>query len=441
MIYTVNRCKNTKSPFCSQCILRQSGIFTTMHFLYNLAIIILEKLLPASSLFSSKMRLFVNGRSEVFTHLECSLVKHIPVIWFHAASLGEYEQGVPVMEAMQQHFPEHQLVITFFSPSGYEIKKDNAFAKATTYLPLDTPSNARKFVDLVQPDMAFFIKYEFWPNYLSELARRGIRTYLLSGVFRTQQPFFKWYGKWMTKTLSAFEYFFLQDVSSSKILTTLGFDNQVVSGDTRFDRVSRQIEMDNTLDFLEEFTQNSLCVVCGSTWPEDDEVIVSFINNQEGDAKFIIAPHEIRADKMGPLKQRLKVNTVLYSERENTTLTDCNVLILDTIGLLAKAYSYAHIAYVGGAMGGTGLHNILEPATFGVPIITGSHLDKFPEAIRLRQLAGLYAVNNQDEFDKILSKLLVDVKFRTQTGMIAGHFINSNTGATESVMEYLNRDS
>ena len=441
MIYTANGCKNTKSTSCSQCILRQSGIFTMMHFLYNLAIIILEKLLPVSNLFSNKMRLFVNGRRDVFTQLERSLLKDTPVIWFHAASLGEYEQGVPVMEVIQQYFSEHQLIITFFSPSGYEIKKYNAFTKATTYLPLDTPSNARKFVDLVQPEMAFFIKYEFWPNFLNALQKQKCRTFLLSGVFREQQPFFKWYGKWMKDSLKTFEYFFLQDTTSSQTLTQLGFSNHVVSGDTRFDRVARQIEMDNTLDFLDAFTQDSLCVVCGSTWSEDDEVIISFINNHQGGAKFIIAPHEIRADKIAGLKQRLEVNTVLYSERENTSLKDCNVLILDAIGLLARAYSYGHVAYVGGAMGGTGLHNILEPATFGVPIITGNHLDKFPEAIRLRQLAGLYAVKNQDEFDKILSKLLMDVKFRRQTGMIAGHFINSNTGATESVMEYLNRDS
>ena len=387
------------------------------------------------------MRLFVTGRKEVFSILENELDTDVPTIWFHAASLGEYEQGVPVMQEIKKRYATHQLVITFFSPSAYEIKKDNAFAKATTYLPLDTPSNARRFLDIVNPEMVFFIKYEFWPNYLTELKHRNTRTFLLSGVFRENQSFFKWYGKWMTKSLTAFEHFFLQNQASSDALSKLGFENQEVSGDTRFDRVSHQIEMDNTLDFVQKFKEGSLCVVCGSTWPEDENALVSFINNHDGVAKFVIAPHEIRPDKIANLTQQLKVRTVQFSQKEGKDLKGFDVLILDTIGLLTKVYSYADVAYVGGAMGTTGLHNILEPATFGIPILTGTHLDKFPEAIRLRQLAGLYAVKDAQELSEILSKLLSDKKFRTQTGMIAGHFVNSNTGATASVMEYLAKTS
>lgn len=434
---TTNRCKNTKSASCSQCILRQSGILAIVHFVYNLILILLEKILPLSNFFSNKMRLFVNGRKTVFEQLEQDLDKNIPVIWFHSASLGEYEQGVPVMEEVKKAYPQHQILSTFFSPSGYEIKKNNAFAKATTYLPLDTPSNAKKFLDLVNPEIALFIKYEFWPNYLLELKKRNTRTFLLSGVFGKRQPFFKWYGKWMVNSLKTFEHFFLQDQSSANALKSLGFLNQLVSGDTRFDRVARQIETNNSLEFVEQFTDNSLCVVCGSTWPEGDTMIASFVNNKEGIAKFIIAPHEIRKDKIAGLQKRLRVPSVLYTEIEGKDLKEYDVLILDTIGLLSKVYSYADVAYVGGAAGGTGLHNILEPATFGIPIITGSNIEKFPEAIRLRQLAGLFAVQGPKEFDTILSKLVIDKKFRSQTGMIAGHFINSNTGATSAVMKYL----
>ncbi len=408
-----------------------------MRSIYSIIISVVQAVLPLSRLFSSKMKLFVNGRKDVFFILKSRITPQDRVIWFHAASLGEYEQGVPVIEEIKKKYPSHELVITFFSPSGYEIKKNNAFAKATTYLPLDTSSNAKKFIELVHPELVFFIKYEFWPNYLLELKRQDIRTVLLSGVFRNNQPFFKWYGQWMIKSLEAFDHFFVQDVSSAEIAKKLDLQSVVVSGDTRFDRVSRQIEMDNTLDFISTFKEDKLCVVCGSTWQEDENVLTFFINEQKGDSKFIIAPHQIKTDNIKSLQEKLKVKTVLFSEKENKNLEEYDVLIIDTIGLLTKIYSYADIAYVGGAMGTTGLHNILEPATFGVPIIIGTHFEKFPEAKRLQQLAGLYAVADQEELTKILNKLLQDQKFRTQTGMIAGHFINSNTGATRTVMKYL----
>ena len=429
--------KSTKSAPRCQCILRQSGILAPMHFIYNLGITIVQWLLPLTTFFSAKMRLFVAGRKIPFDLLQSKLNAGIPTIWFHAASLGEYEQGVPVMEQIIKRYPHHQLLLTFFSPSGFEIKKNNALAKATIYLPLDTPSNVKRFLDLVQPEIVFFIKYEFWPNYLTALKQRNIRTFLLSGVFRKSQSFFKPYGRWMINSLGAFEHFFLQDQPSSDALRELGFKNQAVSGDTRFDRVAQQIEMDNTLDFMERFVENSLCVVCGSTWPEGDLMLASFINTREGVAKFVLAPHEINPDKIAGFQKRLRVPSVLYSEKEEKDIKEFDVLILDTIGLLSKVYSYADVAYVGGAAGGTGLHNILEPATFGVPILTGANIGKFPEAVRLRQLAGLFAVNGPKEFTNTLSKLLLDKKFRTQTGMIAGHFVNSNTGATASVMEYL----
>lgn len=409
-----------------------------MQALYSLLTTIAQKVIPFGGLFNEKLKKSIEGRKDTLEVLNRELIPNKPTIWMHTASLGEYEQGVPLMEALQKQYSDHQWVITFFSPSGYEVKKNNAFAKATVYLPLDTPSNVKKFLDIVNPEFVFFVKYEFWPNYLTELKNRKIRTFLISGVFRESQPFFKGYGKWMVKSLESFEHFFLQDNSSAEALRKLGFDNFTVNGDTRFDRVSHQIEMDNTLEFMDIFKGNQTIVVCGSTWPECDEVIAAFINDDNTTTKFIIAPHEIKADKITALESRLQVNTVRYSQKNDRKLKDAKVLIVDTVGLLTKIYSYADIAYVGGAIGNTGLHNILEPATFGVPIIIGNNFDKFPEAKKMQQLAGLYSVSNQIEFDERLSKLIKDKKHRMQTGMIAGHFINSNTGATKAITEYLN---
>lgn len=396
-----------------------------------------QALFPLLGKTSNKLGLSVSGRKEVFATLENTLDKSEPVIWVHAASLGEYEQAVPVLESLKRVYSKHQIVITFFSPSGYEIKKDNAFAKVTTYLPLDTPYNAKKFLDIVTPEMVFFIKYEFWPNYLTELKNRKIRTFLISGIFRTSQPFYQFYGKWMISSLNAFEHFFLQDASSAAALKELGFENYTVNGDTRFDRVSHQIAIDNTLPFVETFKGNDLCIVCGSTWPEDESVLLSYINTTKTEVSFIIAPHEINDQKINQLINKLEVPVVRYSNYTEETLKNAQVLIVDTIGILAKIYSYADISYVGGAMGTTGLHNILEPATFGVPLVIGTNYEKFPEAKKLRQLAGLYAVANTREFTAIVDKLILNDKFRSQTGMITGHFVNSNTGATKAVMDYL----
>lgn len=417
--------------------IEQSTIFETMHKLYSLLIRLIQALIPVAGFFNAKLKKSIVGRKHTLKILKREIIAGKPTIWMHAASLGEYEQGVPVLEELKKKYPEHQMVISFFSPSGYEIKKNNAFAKATVYLPFDTPKNVSRFLDIVSPEMVFLVKYEFWPNYLSELKRRRIRTFLISGVFRESQPFFKPYGKWMTASLKSFEHFFLQNEDSATVLQKLGFENFSVSGDTRYDRVSHQIEMDNTLDFVHTFKNDKTCVVCGSTWAEDDAVIVNYINRNEGAAKFIIAPHEIKPEKIALLASSIKGRVMLYSQMSAASLASCDVLIIDTIGLLTKIYSYADIAYVGGAMGTTGLHNILEPATFGVPIITGGNFDKFPEAKKLQQLAGLYAVTNQAEFDERLSKLILDEKFRAQTGMIAGHFINSNTGATKAIVDYL----
>jgi len=409
--------------------------------IYNLAIKIAEKTLPLAGNFNHKLQLFTEGRKSVFSELEEKINSNEDYLWFHAASLGEFEQALPIIEELKKEFRAYKIAITFFSPSGYENKKNHPLADVITYLPLDTTKNAKLFLDLVKPKVAFFIKYEIWPNFLEELNRRKIRTLLISGAFRENQVFFKAYGNFMRKALGTFEHFFVQNQTSVDLLTSIGFNNVTLSGDTRFDRVSRQIQYNNKLDFAEDFIQNNTCLVAGSTWPEDETLLIPFINKNTQKLKIIIAPHEIKEEKIVALEKKIEKKTVRYSKMNNQNLENFDVLILDTIGLLGKIYNYAHLAYVGGAAGKTGLHNILEPATFGIPIIIGENYKKFPEAIRLRQLAGLFSVATAKELQEILEQLLNDKSFREKTGMIAGHFINSNTGATRSIINYLNETS
>ncbi|WP_317042198.1 3-deoxy-D-manno-octulosonic acid transferase [Salegentibacter sediminis] len=383
------------------------------------------------------MKLFIKGRKEVFPRLKREIQAGEKYIWIHAASLGEFEQAVPVMELLKEKYPGHRILVTFFSPSGYENKKKHPLADIITYLPLDTPGNARKFLELVNPELVFFVKYDIWPNFLQEIKKREIRSFLISGAFRKEQIYFKSQGKWMKKALHSFEHIFVQNQKSRELLEKNGFNNVSLSGDTRFDRVSRQLNYDNKLEVLETFLQDELCIVAGSTWPEDEELLLEYINSDPAQVKFIIAPHEIKAGKINDLRKKLKVASVLYSEFAIEKSGSFKVLIIDNIGLLSKIYSYADIAYVGGAAGTTGLHNILEPATFGIPIVIGKNFEKFPEAKKLRQLAGLYSVASATELTEIFQKLVKNKDFRTQTGMIAGHFINSNTGATRVINDYL----
>tara|TARA_R100000306_G_scaffold5123_4_gene7557 strand:- start:965 stop:2197 length:1233 start_codon:yes stop_codon:yes gene_type:complete len=408
-----------------------------MHTIYNLSIHLASFGLRIVALFNKKMKLFVNGRKDVFEILQQKISSEDKTIWFHCASLGEFEQGVPIMEAIKKQRPDHKIVVSFFSPSGFEVKKNTPLADAVVYLPMDIRANAKKFLAAVHPTMALFVKYEFWPNYLFELQKKNVLTYLVSGVFRKDQIFFKSYGGFMRKALQSFDHFFLQDENSEELLKNIGFSNVTVSGDTRFDRVSHQIEMDNTLKFAEDFKGNSLCIVCGSTWPEDEVVLLDYINAAPENVKFIIAPHKIEVDKISDFTKKIVKKTVLHSNKDEVNISDYDVLIIDCIGLLSKLYSYADIAYVGGAMGSTGLHNILEPATFSVPIVIGKNYDEFPEAIRLRDLAGLFSIRNAPECSETLNKLVANKDFRTKTGMISGHFVNKNTGATAKIMRHI----
>ena len=388
-------------------------------------------------LFSKKIKFFVDGRKDVFETLQKKIAPTDKTIWFHCASLGEYEQGVPIIKEVRKLKPDHKIVVSFFSPSGYEVKKNTKLAEITIYLPMDTITNAKKFIDIVHPSLAFFIKYEFWPNYLYELKKREVPVLLISGVFQKNQLFFRDYGGFMRKALTAFQYFFVQDENSKELLESIGFNNVTVSGDTRFDRVSNQTKIDNILKFADDFKGNSLCIVCGSTWPEDEAVLLEYINSAPDTVKFIIAPHKIEADKINNLREKINNKTVLHSESDDVDLSEYSVLIIDCIGLLGKLYSYADIAYVGGAAGRTGLHNILEPVTFGVPIIIGKNHVGFPEAQRLKDLKGLFTVENSDDAKNIFNNLVENADLRLKSGIVSGKFVQRNTGATSKILEYI----
>jgi 3-deoxy-D-manno-octulosonic-acid transferase len=342
---------------------------------------------------------------------------------------------------MKSRFPNHLIVLTFFSPSGYEIRKNNTIADVTVYLPLDTQSNVNQFLKLVRPDMVFFIKYEYWPNYLNALQKKEIPTYLISGIFREKQVFFKWYGGFYRKALEAFEHFFVQNSSSKELLVQLGKTNVTVSGDTRFDRVTSILNQNNELDFIEEFKNNSLTVVVGSSWPKDESLLVNYINTANN-VKFIIAPHNINKDQIANLKNQISKKTILFSslnlnEIGSSKLADYDVFVIDTIGILTKIYSYAELVYVGGGFGNPGVHNILEPATFGVPIIIGPNYSHFAEATALVKMEGCISIANQEELNEAMDQLIQNTAVRIEKGHICSTFVEMNKNATTTILNYI----
>ncbi|WP_281336535.1 3-deoxy-D-manno-octulosonic acid transferase [Flavobacterium eburneipallidum] len=409
-----------------------------MLFLYNTIVQIANISLKIIAQFSPKIKLFVDGRKPVFEILKAKIKSEDKTIWFHAASLGEYEQGLPVIEKIKEKFPNHKIVITFFSPSGYEVRKNNTVADVTVYLPLDTRKKAQMFLKLVHPEMAFFIKYEYWPNYLNELHKLKTPTYLISGIFRENQMFFKWYGGFYRKALETFTYFFVQNESSKKLLLQLDKTNVAISGDTRFDRVAAILEKDNSLDFIENFKNNTLTIVIGSSWPKDESLLVDYINQTSEKVKFIIAPHNIKQEQIQELKNSISKKTVLFSEigaGRDLSLQDFDVFIIDTIGILTKIYSYADIAYVGGGFGHPGVHNILEPATFGVPIVIGSNYSHFAEATALVSMQGCTSIDSKKELHDAFSNLINNDDIRNEKGHICSTFVQMNKGATTIIMK------
>ncbi|WP_299015654.1 glycosyltransferase N-terminal domain-containing protein [uncultured Polaribacter sp.] len=415
-----------------------------MIYAYSFTVFLASICLPILAKFNKKLNLFVKGRNESFGKI--SKLKNHKIIWFHAASLGEFEQARPIIEELKVTYSNYKILVTFFSPSGYNIRKDYKLADVVCYLPLDSKKNAKKFIANLNLKMAIFIKYEFWPNLLNELNKKEIPTILVSGILRENQLFFKWYGGFMKESLKAFNHFFVQDQNSKELLKTINFKNVTVAGDTRFDRVSKVLEQDNSLDFINEFKDTKYTIVAGSTWQEDEELLVNYINNNASEnEKFIIAPHNIKTDAILELQKSINTKTVLYSnvlkndlsfQAQPRNLKQYQVFIIDNIGILTKIYAAADVAYVGGGLK-TGLHNILEPATFGIPIVIGNKFDKFKEAVDLVKIGGCLSVKNQEKFNSTFIHLKEDNSFRNLTGVINKKYIEDNLGATKEIMNYL----
>lgn len=403
-----------------------------MKFLYNLSVFLAGCVIRLIALTNSKLRKFVEGRKNVFSYLEKNINKNEKYVWVHTASLGEFEQGLPIIQEIRK---KYKVIVTFFSPSGYEIRKNTPDADLVVYLPLDTKKNAKKFIKIVQPEMAFFVKYEFWINYLNELKINNIPTYLVSGIFRENQVFFKWHGKIMRDCLHCFTHFFVQNEKSQKLLQTLGFQNVTISGDTRFDRVSQILKRDNSLGFMADFKQDSLCVVFGSSWESDEEIYLKYINQAPKNVKFVIAPHNIHTEKNIALREKITQPTIFFSEKEEKNIADYQVFIIDAIGILTKIYSYADIAYVGGGMGTAGLHNVLEPAVFGIPVLIGKNYEKFEEAKELVKKGGIISVSTSQQFSEKMDFLVKNPQQRTKIGSINANFIEKSNGATEKIIK------
>jgi len=407
-----------------------------MNLLYNISIYVTGFFLKIIALFNKKITLFVNGRKEVLSLLETNISGKQKTIWFHCASLGEFEQGRPIIEKIKEQYPNYKIVLTFFSPSGYEVRKNYDKADVITYLPLDKKSNVKKFLDIVHPTMAIFIKYEFWPNFLSELENRKIEAILVSGIFRSDQAFFKPYGAWMRKSLKAFNHFFVQNEESKKLLQSINFNKVTVSGDTRFDRVFEITKQDNKIEAVASFIDNKYTLIAGSTWPKDEELLVDYINfHASENEKFIIAPHNINKKDIADLKRSIHKKTILYSNFENEI--DNQVLIIDSVGILTKIYSYADVSFIGGGFGKDGVHNVLEPAAFGVPLIIGPEFAKFEEAVELVKLKACKVVHDKEEFNNYLRLIYLDNSKRLKKGNIAKEYILNNTGAAKQIVNYI----
>ena len=406
-----------------------------MYFLYNLLISLYGVLIKLVSLYKPKAELLVNGRKNLLKSISENINKEDKPFWFHAASLGEFEQGRPIIEEIRKLYPQKKILLTFYSPSGYEVRKDYDVVDWVYYLPLDTKYNADKFVELVNPSMAIFIKYEFWPNIINALYKAEVSTIVISAIFREDQVFFKSYGGWMRKSLTKFSKIFVQDNNSEKLLNSILVKRVQKSGDTRFDRVMDILKNDNSLDFVNQFKGENKLLVAGSTWPDDDKILLNYINNSNDGIKVIIAPHNISTDYNQKLVKKINKKTILYSEMKNKDLSKYDVFILDTIGMLTKVYSYANIAYVGGGFGKEGIHNILEPAVFSIPVITGPIFHQFKEAVELEQVNGIVVINTKEDFISELSNFQYGEI--NETGKIAFNYIKENSGAQKIILDYI----
>ncbi len=405
-----------------------------MPFLYSFAVSVAKAMTPVVAK-STKTKAFVAGRKALWTQLK-GIPQNKKVVWMHCASLGEYEQGLPVLTALKNNHPEYFYLVTFFSPSGYEVRKNHGIADLVTYLPWDTKADVKRFVALVNPVMALLVKYEFWPNLIRELQRKEVPLYLISGLFRQNQRFFKPWGNSQRKLLREFAHFFVQNEASLKLLQSIGVQQVSVSGDTRFDRVGAAKE---PLAFMDTFVGARKCIVAGSTWPEDEALLLEAIRQTPKDWCWLIAPHEMHEAKLNHLMAQLPKGSLRYTQNEEATFDGCPVLVLDTIGMLGRSYPYASLAYVGGGMGTSGLHNILEPAAEGVPIVIGKNYDTFPEAKDLIALGGVISVATADACSKQLSILQENDALREEKGSTNKNYVRTNQGATAKTLSLLNQ--
>jgi 3-deoxy-D-manno-octulosonic-acid transferase len=404
-----------------------------MLLIYSLALRIYYIIVFIFSFFNKKAKLWIQGRQHIiYSAFEQS-------IWFHFASLGEFEQGRPVLEQLRNTHPQRKIIITFFSPSGYEIRKNTPLADAVYYLPLDTAGNARKFIDAINPTIAVFTKYEYWYYFFREINKRNISLYIISGIFRPNQVFFKWYGGLHRKMLSFVSHFFVQDDQSEQLLKSLNISNTTISGDTRFDRVWTNALHPKPLPEIAAFKNGQKVFIAGSTWPADEQLIAA-LAHQHPDWKFIIAPHEINKENIDDLIKLLPENSAIkyaqltaLSPKSNT-----QTLIIDNIGMLSALYQYGQIAYIGGGFG-AGIHNTLEAAAFGLPIIFGPNYAKFKEAKDIIALGAGFSISRAEELKKTTASLINDEPYRLSAGKKAKDYVVSNIGATGVIVEYIEK--
>ena len=401
---------------------------------YNLILGLSYSVLKFLGLFSDKLRLFISGRSEVFNHLESKGVNKGDWVWFHVASLGEFEQARPLILEYKLAFPQHKILLTFFSPSGYEIQKKFSAADCICYLPWDTQKNVNRFLNFCNLNRAIFVKYEFWLNYFNGLSKRKIPVYSVSSIFRPNQLFFKSYGKAYRSILYGVEHFFVQNDESKKLLNSIGIDRVSISGDTRMDRVYDLTQNHEHLEIIEKFLNNKECFVAGSTWPEDYELMDTFLKKTTP-IKIIIAPHEVSKQSIENLEKRIGIPYTKWSNFDEERAADKAEMIVDTIGQLAKIYRYAKFAYVGGGMKKSGLHNTLEPAAYGIPIVIGKYFGKFQEAILLEKKGGIKSVKSCEGFEKISKALINDEKLVERIGKINKDYVILGKGATQHIIE------
>lgn len=407
-----------------------------MAVMYDLGIAAYTAGIRLAAPFHAKARLWVRGRKGVRGKIREIAAEKGRLVWFHAASLGEFEQGRPVMEALKRQEPETRILLTFFSPSGYEVRKNYSGADYILYLPADTPSNARFFVQTLQPAAAVFIKYEFWYNYLNELHRRCIPTYLISAIFRKEQPFFKSWGGLHRRMLGYFTRLFVQDSGSVRLLASIGVQQAEQTGDTRFDRV-KQIAADALrIEQVEQFLNGAPALVCGSTWGPDEELLLAYMNDYSGPYKLIIAPHEIHESRLRSILDKCRKPAVRFSRY--IAGENADVLIIDCIGLLSSVYRYGKIAYIGGGFG-AGIHNTPEAAVYGIPVLFGPKFGKFREAVELKERGGAFSIRTAGELKELLDTLTASDPIREAAGRRAGEYVNSQLGATAVIVRALAR--